>query len=374
MRSFAFLLLGLFACKSSDPASPQTISDAGLDDVAASYDFTAMRKELFEGSWQTEGVVVMHQGKVVFEEYAKGFKPESRHITYSVSKSIGAALVGVAVKEGLLKREEKICTYYPAPAGADATFCDITVDHLLHMSSGLKWVEDYGDPAKSNILPMLYGDEADMGEYVARQPREAPAGTRWLYSSGDSNLLARVLRAALGGTDMRVWAKQKLFGPAGLDRVIFERDRSGTLVFSSSCFMTPRDMAKFGQLYLDDGVAAGNTRLLPEGWVKATQTPAPAVSTPVARNPDAGPGDSGGSYSTGFWLNAVKADADRGTWLYPQAPADTYSAEGHWGQKIMIVPSRRLVVARVGNDRAKLFDPGPMVQHAVAAVDRVGTR
>lgn len=337
---------------------------------AAGYDFAALDTELFGGKWQTEGLVVLHEGKVVHEKYAAGYDANKRHITYSASKSIGSALVGIAVADGVLKLEDSVCKYVSPPAGADPTLCDTTIEHLVQMRSGLKWTEAYDNPTLSNVLPMLYGDEPDMGEYAARQPRAANAGEKWSYSSGDANLLARALRGALAGKDMRTWAKEKLFDPAGMTSAIFEADRSGSLVFSSSCFMTPRDMARFGQLYLDDGMN-GTTRVLASSWVKYTHTPAPPVAMPVARTPGAAPGDTGGSYGASFWLNATSPTAAANTLAYPQVPADAYSAEGHWGQKIFIVPSRRLVVARVGNDRLPVFDPGPAVGAAVKVIDAV---
>jgi len=111
--------------------------------------------------------------------------------------------------------------------------------------------------------------------------------------------------------------------------------------------------------------------VLPSSWITYTHTPAPPVATPTPRTPGAAPGDTGGSYGAAFWLNAAKPDAPADTLAYPDTPADMYSAEGHWGQKIFIVPSRKLVVARVGNDRDPVFDSGPMMQKAVAAVDAV---
>jgi CubicO group peptidase (beta-lactamase class C family) len=214
---------------------------------------------------------------------------------------------------------------------------------------------------------MLYGNEADMGEYAAKQAREVKAGERWSYSSGDSNLLARAIRIALGDKDMRAWAKENLFDRAGMTSAVFESDRSGTLVFSSSCFMTPEDMAKFGQLYLDDG-KMGSTRVLPEGWVDYTKTPAPPVATPQPRTA----AYDGGSYGAAFWLNAAKPDAARETLEYPDAPTDLYSAEGHWGQMIAIIPSRKLVIARVGNDRDPGWDANTTLELAVAAIDKKG--
>lgn len=366
--ALALVLLSTPGCGSAgggDPAAAPA-PDGGASTLT--YDFAPFDATAFAGKWQTEGVVVMHDGKVVYEKYAAGFDAQKRHITYSVSKSIGSALVGIAIGEGLMKLDESVCTYVPPPTGADPTYCDTKIDHLVRMTSGLGWVETYDDPKTSNVLPMLYGDEADMGEYAARRPRAAKAGEVWRYSSGDANLLARALRGALKGRDMRAWAKEKLFSPAGITSAIFEADRSGTLVFSSSCFMTTRDMARFGQLYLDDGTRGG-TRVIPSSWVKYTATPAPPVAQPKSRTPGMPPGESGGAYGGTFWLNAASPNASPDTFAYPEAPADTYAAEGHWGQKIFVVPSRRVVVARVGNDRDPVFDPGPMVGAAVAAVD-----
>lgn len=382
MRS-KLLFLALAAtlgCKSSSSASPATETpDAGTLPVADSapqpvtYDFSAVHGYLFGGAWKTEGAVVLYKGNVVYEEYAAGFGPTNRHITYSVSKSFGSALIGIAIKDGLLQLTDSLCKHVPAPAGADPTLCDTTVDHLLHMTSGIAWAEDYGsDPTTSNVLEMLYGNQGDMGAYVQKLPRAAPPGTVWSYSSGDSTLLARVLRGALAGKDSRAWAKEKLFDPAGLASAVFESDRSGTLVFSSSLFMTPRDMAKFGQLYLDDGMSGGK-RVLPEGWVKYTTVPAPPVALPAPRVPDGGGARAGGgSYGAAFWLNASTPTATPDTFEFPDAPGDTYSAEGHWGQVISIVPSQQLVVVRVGNDRDLIFDAGPMIGKSMAAIAKGG--
>ncbi|CAN5915039.1 serine hydrolase [soil metagenome] len=358
-------LAAMPACSKDSGADPAPAVDAGGGEGGTlAYDFKDLEAYLFAGKWKTEGAVVMRDGKVVYEKYAAGFDATKRHITYSVSKSFGSALVGIAVADGVLKLEDSVCKYVPAPSGADPTYCDTTIEHLVQMRSGLKWAEEYeSDPTTSNVLPMLYGDEPDMGEYVARLPRLAKAGEKWSYSSGDANLLARALRSALAGKNMREWASEKLFNPAKLTSAIFEADRSGTLFFSSSAFLTPRDMALFGQLYLDGGMA-GATRVLPADWVKYTATPAPPVAQPVPRT-----AGGGGSYGAAFWLNAATPTAAVDTLEMPHAPVDMFSAEGHWGQSIHILPSKKMIVVRVGNDRDPTFDRDPMIQAAVAAVD-----
>lgn len=383
----ALLALLAAACKdSSETASLPTAapgenvpggSASGAEDAAAppassprTYDFGALEIELFGSGARTEGVVVQHEGRLVYEKYAAGFDAEKRHITYSVSKSVGGALVGIAVDEGLLKLEDSVCKYVPARPGSDPTYCETKVDHVLRMSSGLAWEESYeSDPAQSNVLQMLYGNEPDMGLYVATRPRAHPAGTFFYYSSGDANLLALVLKAAIGGKDMHTWAKEKLFDRAEMRSAIFEADRSGTLVFSSSCFLTVRDMARFGQLYLDDGMH-GASRVLSSAWVQLTKTPAPTNLVPVPR--EAGVAGTGGSYGAAFWLNTATPTAAHDTYAYADAPSDMFGAQGHWGQMIFVVPSRKLVVARVGNDREPRFDPGLMMKLAAQTIDAGG--
>ncbi len=380
MRLALAALAVAVGCKSSSStATPAPGPDADTTPPAdsgpttPSFDFSAVHDEIFAGSWKSEGLVIFYQGQLVYEEYAAGFTAQNRHILYSASKSIGAALVGIAIHDGVLALKDSLCKYAPPPSGADPTLCDTTVEHLLHMTSGLEWAEDYGsDPATSNVLQMLYGHQNDMGAYVQRRKRKAAPDTLFNYSSGDSTLLSRVLRGALAniGKDERAWAKEKLFDPAGLASAVFESDQTGTLIFSSSCFMTPRDMAKFGQLYLDDGVYKG-VRVLPEGWVKYSIAPSAPVSQPSPKSPDGGGyRPDGGSYGAGIWLNSATPTATPDTFMYAEAPVDTYSFEGHWGQKVFMVPSRKLVIARTGFDRDVVFQPGPMVGKTVAAIDK----
>ena len=360
---------GLFALAAITAACKTSASEpsAGGDVVASPYDFSAFEQELFGGAASTEGAVVQVDGKGVYEKYAAGYDGAKRHLAYSVSKSVGSALLGIAVDQKLLALEDSICKWVPAPESADPAYCETTIGSLVQMTSGLKWDETYENPTVSNVLPMLYGNESDMGMYVAHRPRVATTGTRWSYSSGDSNLLARALRTALGGKDMRAWATEHLFAPAGLSSAIFESDRSGTLIFSSGVFMTPRDMARFGQLYLDEGLA-GTTRVLPAAWVTFTKTPAPAVAVPTLHKSDA-LSERGGSYGASFWLNAATRDAPIETLLYPTAPRDTFCAQGQWGQRICMVPSRKLVIVRVGNDRQGFYNLGPAIGAAVTAID-----
>ncbi len=372
---FPFVALALAAC-ANESEEVSTNAPAGVntppDTTAPAIDFGAFEQAIFGDGSKAEGAVIQHQGKVVYEKYVAGFTATNRHLAYSVSKSVGSALLGIAVNDGLLEVEDSVCKYVPKADNADPKYCDTTVGSLVQMTSGLKWDEGYADPATSNVLPMLYGDEADMGLYVARQPRANDAGKVWNYSSGDSNLLARAIRGALAGKDMRAWANEKLFVPAGLSSAIFESDQSGTLLFASGVFMTPRDMARFGQLYLDGGMA-GTTRVLSTSWVDFSSTPAPAVAAPKVHK-SFELKERGGSYGASFWLNAAAPDAPTETLLYANAPRDLFCAQGTWGQRICMVPSRKLVIVRVGNDGLAFYNVAPGIAAAVKAIDDVNAK
>ncbi len=374
--AFALALAGAAACKSND-SSPTPASDAGpkitdaaVDAAPLVYDWSALDAEEFSGAWKTEGLVVMVGGRVVHEKYGAGWTATMRHILYSATKSIGSALVGLAISDGLMKTSDSICTYVTPPDGGSPLLCAITIEDLLHMSSGFAWNEAYAsaDPTAENDLELLYGNQADMGLYTASQPVVADAGAVFNYSSGDADLLALAFKVALKGQDPRAYAQSKLFAPTGITTAIFEEDRSGTPIFSTDCFMTPRDFAKFGQLYLDDGMN-GATRVLPAAWVAYSITPASSVATPTSRVLDAGPGP-GGSYGAQWWLNSASPTATSDTWEYPDEPVDGFSAEGHYGQKLIVIPSRQMIVARTGSDLVTTFAPDAMIGAAVAAVDK----
>jgi CubicO group peptidase (beta-lactamase class C family) len=233
------------------------------------------------------------------------------------------------------------------------------MEHLLRMSSGLEWQETYEyAPLHSNVVKMLYTvGRADMGLYVWERPQEASPGSRFRYSSGDSNLLSRVLRARVGERDWPRWPFKELFEPLGMARAIVERDPSGTLVGSSYWFDTPRDFARFGLLYLRGG-RVGDRQLLPADWVSFVTTLAPSFATTDAK--EAGD-ESAGAH---FWLNVPPRPGAKRPW--PRAPEDAYAAEGHWGQYIFVVPSRDAVLVRTGDDRDHAFEPDEFLHRALA--------
>jgi CubicO group peptidase (beta-lactamase class C family) len=292
---------------------------------------------------RTNAVVIVKDGQLVFERYARGHTAETALLTWSVSKSFVNTLIGVAVKEGRLALGDSAAKYYPALEG-DAK--KIRITDLLQMSSGIEWNESYeASPVFSSVMAMLYtrGSE-DMPRFVAGHGLAFPPGTHWSYSSGDTNLVLAALRKTMSEEEYAEYPWKALFDPIGMTSARWERDAAGNFVGSSYLYASARDLAKWGLLYLADGVWEGR-RILPEGWVGYTLTMAPAYYTTEIPKPlwEDNPGAQ-------VYLNVgdPKRNIPR---PWPEAPADTFAAQGHWGKSIFVIPSIDLVAVRLGDDR-----------------------
>lgn len=298
---------------------------------------------------RTKAVVVVHNGHVVAERYASDYGIDIPVPGWSLTKSVTNALVGILIREGRLSLDQ------PAPVaawqGPDDPRRTITIDHLLRMTSGLDLDETGSgfDP----VSQMLFM-ERDMAGFAERAGLAAPPGSRWDYSSGNTIILSRIIRDAVGGhaTDVLEFTRRTLFEPLGMGNVTLEFDATGTPVGSSYMFATARDWARFGLLYLDDGMAHGE-RILPEGWVRYSSSPTL---------------ESG--YGAGFCTNlGVSKEAERR--VLAGMPRDSFFASGALGQRLVIVPSKRLVIVRLGMTPGARFDEddlGPLVADIVAAV------
>jgi CubicO group peptidase (beta-lactamase class C family) len=280
-------------------------------------------------SRRTRAVVVVQHGRVVAERYAPGYNADSPLPGWSMTKSVVNALVGVLVREGRLALDEPLRV--PEWATAGDLRGGITLRQALQMSSGLQFTETYGNPL-GDVLWMLFGT-GDAARFAASKSLAAPPGTQWSYASGTTNIIARALRHAVGGGDEDYWLfpRRALFEPLGMASAVLEPDAAGDFVGSSFMLATARDWARFGTLYLQDGIW-GDKRVLPEGWVRFSAAPAPAA-------PD-------GVYAAHFWRrlgrDAYAPSGEEGL------PPDAYHAIGHEGQIITIIPSHRLVVVRLG--------------------------
>jgi CubicO group peptidase (beta-lactamase class C family) len=227
-------------------------------------------------------------------------------------------MVGILVREGKMDILQ--------PTGLEEWKGDdrskITLNDLMQMQSGLKWNEDYGN--RSDVTVMLH-NVSDMSRYAFDKPLEYPAGTHWSYSSGTTNIVNYLIHRQFDSdSSYYLFANTQLFNKIGIPDAVFEVDPSGTRVGSSYLYATARDYARFALLYQNDGVFNGE-RILPEGWVKYTTSPASA---------------SKNRYGSFFWLNKGKT--------LPSAPEDMYACDGHDGQHIYIMPTQELIVVILG--------------------------
>lgn len=298
----------------SDTIFPEINTNALHHAVDAAFDETGLKEK------RTAAVVVIYKGKLIAEKYWKNqaITADTKLWGWSMDKSIVNAMVGILVKKGKLS----VNATAPVEEWLNDKRRDITLNDLLHMSSGLKWNEDYGDI--SDATTMLYR-ERNCYKTAIGVPFEKAPNTEWKYSSGTTNILSGIIRKTLNNDNQYFeFPYVEIFNKIGMHSMVYETDASGYFVGSSYGYATARDWAKFGQLYLQDGVWKGDT-ILPKGWVTYTRTPASAAK---------------GQYGAQFWLNRSKESKD--------IPEDMFSCKGHRGQQIAIFPSNHLVVVRLG--------------------------
>ncbi|MBN2360795.1 MAG: serine hydrolase [Deltaproteobacteria bacterium] len=306
---------------------------------------------------RTDGVVIVHGGYLIYERYGRGFDADHRHIGWSMAKSFTATLTALAVGQNALELDDSICDYVD---GLPAENCAIKVVHLLEMGSGLAWKEIYENQSnqESSTLAMLYGQgHRDMARFVGQHRRRVEPGTQFSYSTGETVLLAAVVGAALEPRFGGEFPWPLLFDPIGMRQTAFERDLAGTYLGGSFVYATPRDYAKFGYLWLNDGCWNGR-RLLPEGWVeRATQVNDTYRRGKVAKEKNV----FGRTWQLNLPVPEQNVDQP-----WPDLPDDVYVASGHWGQSITVVPSRDVVIVRTGDDRDDTFDYQTFVKLALA--------
>lgn len=304
------------------------VGDASLGSVQAAVN-RAFAEPDPQHQRRTLAVVVVRRGQIVAEQYAPGIGPDTPLAGWSMTKSVMNALVGILVRDGVLAPGLPV----PVPEWQHAgdPRAAITLDQLLQMSSGLRFDEGMVSP-RSDVMRMLFG-AGDVAAFAVKKDLAFAPGATWGYSSGTSNILARVIRNVLRDESAYLtFPRRALFDRIGMLSATLETDAAGTFVGSSYMYATARDWARFGTLYLQDGVWNGE-RILPEGWVAYTTSPAPA--------------DDQGRYGAHFWLRVP--DEYAGT--DPHLPAQTFHAAGHEAQFVTIVPSHELVVVRLGHTR-----------------------
>ncbi len=294
-------------------------------------------------------VVVVRDGRVIGERYANGFSPDTPLLGWSMTKTVTAAIIGTLVRDGKLAVDRKeLFESWKADRRKEISLAD-----LMTMSSGLEFNEDYGDV--TDVTRMLYL-EPDMAGFAGAKHLAGDVGKVWSYSSGTTLILSRIWQDSLGDpVKALAWPRTALFEPLGMTSAVLETDENGTFVGSSYLYATARDWARFGQFLLQEGTWNGR-QILPAGYVSWMREEVPA---------------SKGEYSRGqLWLRGSDAgtppgeNPDIGFGL----PDDTFWMLGHDGQSIAIIPSRQLVVVRLGLTPSKL---GYKAQGLVEALAKV---
>jgi CubicO group peptidase (beta-lactamase class C family) len=289
---------------------------------------------------QTTAVIVVQRGRIVAEKYRDGFGPHVSQRTWSVAKSLAGTLIGIAQHEGLVDPAAPVAiTQWHSPGDPRA---QITTDNLLRMASGL-----HSDTAGNRTDALYFGGA--VVEDAAASPSLQPPGTTFRYANNDTVLAARGLRERTGDDAAALaFPFTRLLWRIGMTHTVPETDWHGNYVLSSQVWSTARDFARLGLFWLDNG-RFGGERLLPEGWLRAATTPS---------GPQPPTGDFG--YGATFWLLARS----------PGVPADTFAAFGNRGQFIVVVPSRKVVLVRRGEDPAGVrFDVAKFTAALLAALD-----
>jgi CubicO group peptidase (beta-lactamase class C family) len=316
---------------------------------------------------ETRAIVVIHRGKLVAERYMAGYTAETPLLSWSMAKSVTQALVGIAVRRGLVDIDKPMGNTHWR---SDDPRAAIPWRAWLNMVDGQKYSEiGAPDPTRNDAARMLFGEgRLDVAAFAASLPLAHPPGSHWNYNSAGINLIADALGRALvpvGDANMRrarmfALMKGELFDAIGMTSAEPEFDRTGTFIGSAFVYATARDWAKFGYLYLRDGVWDGR-RILPEGWVDFARTKTTAGDCDI--------------YGAGFWITASEGAGKPFPSLVQDGPRDLFIAQGHEGQLVVIVPSKDLVVVRLGlfDDRKGFGALGAWVSAIVTAFPDVGS-
>jgi CubicO group peptidase (beta-lactamase class C family) len=297
---------------------------------------------------RTRAVLVVHKGRLLAEQYAPGFDRHHRQLSWSMAKSITGTLVGMLVKEGKLSLDQAppVAAWKSATDGREK----ITLRHLLQQTSGLDFEENY---SKATDATNMLFRKADMAAYTAGHSLKETPGSEFYYSSGNSNILSGIIRTTLGDSAYHRYPYEQLFYKLGIYSAVMETDPAGNFVGSSYVFATARDWARLGLFYLQNGNWQGE-QILPENWVQL-------ATTPVSVAPQ-------GEYGFQLWLNAGNP-AGSANRKYPSLPADLYYFSGYEGQQVLIIPSRELVIVRLGQTaNSRWFDTETFVNRILTAL------
>jgi CubicO group peptidase (beta-lactamase class C family) len=328
-------------------------------------DWTSMEQLLFPQDakkpfFSTDALLILRHGHIEYERYWNGNRADTPHILWSVSKSISSLIWGAAFLEGSVDLHSSLCA---TPFSAKYQInCQITWDHLLSWSSGLSFLESYegeGDRTQSSVGQMLYGDgKQDSVKFVLGHKQIYVPGTHYYYSTGDSTALLGLLKYVYGNTKYSTLPQKLLFQPLEMNSAAFERDISDQFLGGSSAYSSARDLAKIGGLILNKG-----------SWEGQQIVAAHFLDYLLEENPN--------------WKSNMDSDK---TWIplrhwwkvnvealdlhqEENFPRDVYAARGHWGQYLIVIPSRKMVLVRFGLDLDGRLDIIEILKRALRVLE-----
>lgn len=271
---------------------------------------------------RSAALLIVHDGKLRLERYGLGFDAQGRWTSFSVAKSMTSTLVGAAIQDGHIRSmDDKVSEYIPHMKGS--AYDDVTIRQLLTMTSGVRWNENYSDP--NSDVARFNGHQPEAGvdsvvSYLRKLPRAAPAGTRWNYSTGETNLVGTLVTQATG-KPLSQYLSEKVWVPAGMEQqATWILNKTGQEISGCCVQAAARDFARFG-VFILEGARANGRGILPEGWLAEATT----ARTPIGE-PDRGYGYQWWTYADG-----------------------SFAARGIFGQGLFIDPKRKLVIASNAN-------------------------
>lgn len=367
MKIYTIVIISIFTISaysnSKFPNSKWVVSSLSKEGLSPEK-FAKFEKYLFDKStgYSTDSVVIIKNGSLVYERYENGFHKEMPHRIWSCSKSFSSALIGISISKNLLKLETKLSDHYPTLQSEFGKL--MTLRHLLQMSSGIDWNEGYeSSPLRSDVIRMLYTKNYDdMGKYTSTKEVKFKPGTRFNYSSGETNLIMDLLKKTMSKNEYNDYPWKELFNKIGIESATWEQDQSGTFVGSSYLFMTPKDFARFGLLYLNSG-KWNNKEIIPSWFVKESLKLAPSIEMTLLE------GEANArSYGLQWWLNK-DLKKEKGKRAYPDAPDDLFLSLGHHGQTLAVVPSLKLIMVRTSSDKEAPIDRKLMIKYLMESIE-----
>lgn len=327
------------------------------------FDFNHAETFAFKQNSGTHALVIYQNDQIQLEKYSAEFGPNKKHIAWSISKSVSSTLIGALVAEDKIKIKNSVCSYLKNSSAIP--HCRLTPHDFLSWSSGFNWNESYeneaGDPTESSVAQLLYGDGYKSSLdfiFSHSQNKSSDIKQRWNYSTGDSTVVMALAQSVMSDVDKENSAKLLLFDKLGVTDFFFQKDKEGTILGGSGLFIKPRDLLRFGLLYLNKGTFEGNKIFAPS-WYDYTITS------------DFNDQEIG---QTSYYPMRSWWGLSKGLRAALNLKQEVLIARGHWGQFLIIIPELRLVIVRMGFNQSTRFDAIQLVESVLLDLGHIKNR